>query len=981
MPPLPLLIAATIDCITLLVILSPVIWMIINLERKHQLEQKRAEELLLEQSARFYNLANSGQALIWTSDRDRKFQYFNQPWLDFTGRKLDEETGEGWLEGIHPDDLNSFKELYNRSFEQRKPFNAEYRLRNLNGKFHWIQNAGTPWYNSKNEFIGYIGHCLDITSSKESAAYREMAREILLVMNENAPLHKLTDKVATILQRGTNFDSINIRLSGDDWFTDKQLNPPLNTGKNGQPNIEKNTKFDNLCFCRIILSGKNKFPDPGFTQGGSWWTNNLSTFEHLPGCTQEKINKQDPFFQEGFESVALIPVRNKENIFGLIQIGSQQKDKLSKLIVERLENIALHFGSAILHKMDEYALKEKDEMLAQTQKIAHLGSWSLDLLTNQLSWSDQVYRIFGIQPDEFAGTYEAFIEYIHPEDREMVDNLYNKSIRDGKNGYEIEHRIIQKNTNKIRYVFEKCNHIRDDSGKIVKSVGMVHDITERKKFEIALTEKERLLRESQEVAHIGSYSFDLNKNIWKATNEVYKIFGIPKDYPHTLEGWINCLHPDYKESLLNELLNNRKKIIEFNHEYKIIRVNDHKERWLQGHGKLEFDSSKNPARMIGTIQDITSRKQVEEEIQKLNKDLEERVRERTAELVELNNALKDAEQKYRTIANHTFDWEFWINPDGKFIYVSPSCKRITGYSAQEFKNNDRLFIEIVHPEDREMVDHHFYVEHGDKNTGSLFDFRIITKEGEVKWIAHSCNAVYDQDGNWIGQRGSNRDITTRKVMEENLLDSQKKLRALTQHINNLMEEEKKQIAREIHDELGHMLTVIKYDLTNLTNNRELAVEQVHEELHVMVGLVDSLIDAVRKIATELRPGVLDHLGLFPAIEWQINQFQMMTKIQCDCELDELEIEFNKQETTTIFRILQEILTNIARHSNAKKVVIKIFSAEEDFYLTVKDDGVGFNLEEKLQSGSLGLIGMQERALSIKGEVSVESYPGKGTLIS
>lgn len=130
-------------------------------------------------------------------------------------------------------------------------------------------------------------------------------------------------------------------------------------------------------------------------------------------------------------------------------------------------------------KLSEQALRESEIRLNKAQEIAHLGSWELDLATNHLSWSDEVYRIFGLQPRAFAATYEAFVERVHPDDRDAVNAAYVNSVRDGLDSYEIEHRIIRAGTGEVRYVHEKCGHVRDAAGEVTRSVGMVHDITER----------------------------------------------------------------------------------------------------------------------------------------------------------------------------------------------------------------------------------------------------------------------------------------------------------------------------------------------------------------------------------------------------------------------------------------------------------------------------------------------------------------------
>lgn len=386
-------------------------------------------------------------------------------------------------------------------------------------------------------------------------------------------------------------------------------------------------------------------------------------------------------------------------------------------------------------------------------------------------------------------------------------------------------------------------------------------------------------------------------------------------------------------------------------------------------------------------------RQLEEVIIQSRDKLEVLVKERTADLEKSNAQLRDeiyirkqheqsliiAEEKYRTVADFTYDGETWMDPEGAFVYVSPSCERISGYRVEEFMQNPDLIIQIAHPNDRQLVKEHFVVDQKDDGGFKSFDFRIIARTGEERWIGHHCQPVFDANGKFIGRRGSNQDITQRKKSESILLDSQKLLRQLTQRMDAMMEEERTRIAREIHDELGHLLTALKYDIELLINEPELSIEVVKTELSTMMSMIDSLIDSVRKIATELRPGILDHLGLFPAIEWQIRQFRVRTKICCVLTLSEMDVTFDKNQTTIIYRIFQEILTNITRHSNAQYVKVLLTKKEGDFILKVMDNGVGFEPDGN-KTNSLGLMGMQERALSIGAELHIESKPGMGTTI-
>ena len=434
-------------------------------------------------------------------------------------------------------------------------------------------------------------------------------------------------------------------------------------------------------------------------------------------------------------------------------------------------------------KKVEDELREKDDFLNKAQEIAQLGSWSLELLKNELTWSDVMYRIFDIQPQEFNASYEGFLESVHPDDRDAVNTAYTNSILEGRDSYEIVHRIIGKNTGELRYVLEKCEHERDASGKIIRSFGMSQDITKQKQAEEALSENERLLRESQAVAHIGSYSADLIQKTWKATSSIYEIFGIDETYPHTMEGWIRCVHPDFRDELINNLFQKNKKNNIFEKEYKIIRVSDGAERWVHGLGRFEYDNQMNPVRLIGTIQDITKRKQAEETLNKLNHELDDRVKVRTSELFNTNIALQKAEEKYRTIADYNYDWEYWRDQNGIMLYCSPSCERITGYKPSEFIQNSKLYVDIIHPDDLEnYLDHHQKKNFIEK--GNEINYRIIKSDGTIRWIGHVCQTVYNESGKILGIRGSNRDITERKDIEDQLKISHKKYELLSENISD-----------------------------------------------------------------------------------------------------------------------------------------------------------------------------------------------------
>lgn len=621
--------------------------------------------------------------------------------------------------------------------------------------------------------------------------------------------------------------------------------------------------------------------------------------------------------------------------------------------------------------MAEIALKESEQKFSKYIDFAPHGIFVANELGEYVDINSAATTITGFQKEELLSM--KITDMVPEESFSAAANHFSTLTTHGFASAELP--FLKKDGSKGYWVVDAVK-LSDKS-----FLGFTTETTERKLSELKLLEKDRLMRESQSAANIASYSANLIAQTWQASEEIFRIFGITQTHPNTLESWADRIHPDFREELQNQLQNPSPEENRLDREYKIIRVNDGQERWVHGIGYFEYDEQKKPVGLIGTIQDVTARKTAELALKKLIEDLEDIVDERTTELLVSHIAIQEAEEKYRTVAENTYDWETWMGRDGKYIYISPSCKKITGYAIEEFMKDPGLVNKITHPEDREQIEKHFISILDGSIQDCSIDFRIVTLEGKTRWIGHNCHPVYNSTGKFIGQRGSNRDITKRINYEKELIDSQSHFRELTNRMDIVTEEERIRIAREIHDELGHLLTALKYDMDGLTNNEELTIDLAKSEMEAMISIVDSLIDSVRKIATDLRPGILDHLGLFPALEWKIKEFQKRTKISIHLNLDEADLTFDNNETTIIYRIVQEILTNVARHSKASKLWLAASKKDDCFVLSVKDDGVGFEMNDKQQTGSLGLMGMRERAMAIGGEIEIESSPGQGTTVN
>jgi signal transduction histidine kinase len=225
------------------------------------------------------------------------------------------------------------------------------------------------------------------------------------------------------------------------------------------------------------------------------------------------------------------------------------------------------------------------------------------------------------------------------------------------------------------------------------------------------------------------------------------------------------------------------------------------------------------------------------------------------------------------------------------------------------------------------------------------------------------------------------DRRERQRAEDKLRRSLDQLRALTTYLQYVREEERTRIAREVHDELGQALTGLKLDMSWIASKLGKNAKPVQQKVKTMVDHIDATIQTVRRIATELRPGILDSLGLLAAMEWQANEFQSRTNIPCVVTTTVEETIWDQDVTTVFFRIYQETLTNIMRHAKATRVDVRLDQDGDTLVMTVSDNGRGITEEEMAGTRSLGLVGMRERATLIGGEVTLHGAPGKGTTVT
>jgi PAS domain S-box-containing protein len=318
--------------------------------------------------------------------------------------------------------------------------------------------------------------------------------------------------------------------------------------------------------------------------------------------------------------------------------------------------------------------------------------------------------------------------------------------------------------------------------------------------------------------------------------------------------------------------------------------------------------------------------------------------------------------------------------DGRVSFWNAAAERLFGYSSDDILGEPADI--LVPPHRRGEIQRTIAAVFAGKRIQD-FETERVRKNGSLAAVSISVSIVRDSSGNIQDVFANIRDITERKRTEQRLQDSSDQLRTLSQRLNVVREEERAKIARELHDELGVRLTCLKLDLVRmrmLMEDPTCHCETIDEKIHSMLSEVDCTISSVQRLVTELRPGVLDDLGLVAAIEWQCQDFERRSGIRCSCKAKGGDIQLEGPLATAAFRICQEALMNVARHANATALHVLITQVNRSLLLAIRDNGVGIPVEKLTASTSLGLLGMRERAAGLGGTVKIIGLPGKGTTV-
>jgi len=342
--------------------------------------------------------------------------------------------------------------------------------------------------------------------------------------------------------------------------------------------------------------------------------------------------------------------------------------------------------------------------------------------------------------------------------------------------------------------------------------------------------------------------------------------------------------------------------------------------------------------------------------------------------------LKRSEEKYRSIVEDQTELICRWRTDGIITFANEVCCRYFGKSYQEMTR--RAFMSFVPAEDHEELTKHI-ASLNKKNPAASIEHRVIMPNGEIRWQRWTNRAIFDEQGRVVEFQSVGHDITERKLAEEQLRSSRDQLRALAKRLSEVEETERKRIARELHDQVGQNLTALGINLNMLRNQLPDGLKGVMDSrINDSLNIVEETAKRIRDVMTDLRPSVLDDYGLMATVRWFGDQFSNRTGLNITVQGEELAPRLPPETEISLFRIAQEVLTNVAKHAQARNVLIFLKEISGTVHLTIIDDGVGFEpaMSQSMEKTGWGFLNVRERAEVIGGKLVVDSRPGGGTRV-
>jgi two-component system sensor histidine kinase UhpB len=603
-------------------------------------------------------------------------------------------------------------------------------------------------------------------------------------------------------------------------------------------------------------------------------------------------------------------------------------------------------------------LLHSEAFLSHAQQVASVGSWVWEPDSGAIEWSDQMYRIVGVERGQWQGSVDSFVETIvHPNDRQdFIDGWSN--MMETKLSRSSSYRIVRPD-GEVRFVQAECELVLGTDGEVLRALGTMQDVTQQRSDERELMVTGERLAHAERVARFGHTEWDVQTNTEVWSDGLYRLLGLePGVVEPSREAFLDRLvDPADRDRLTSRRNLVASGQIEPGATYRIRRT-DGAERELEITGQVFKDADGNVERVFATAQDVT-------------------------ELREAENALRASEERFELAARGANDglWD-WRDVHSERFWLSQRYYELLGYEADELEPTITNYIDLIHPDDLAVVvgavDAHL------KRSESYdIECRMRTRSGEYRWYRTRGEAIRDEQGQPLRMAGSLQDIDAQHKSEQELARQREQLRSLAAQAALVAEKERRRFGAELHDRTVQNLGLTKVRLGALRRAAEAA--GAHAEYAALAELVDATIDDARALLSEISPPVLTELGFEAAVDWLAEKAESQFGVQCTVSDDGETRILDDDAQLVLFQTVRELLANVGKHARAGSARVRISGGASEVIVRVEDDGVGFEAGDAqahaVDQGGYGLFSIRERLRMLGGVLQIDSRPQTGTSVT
>lgn len=982
-------------------------------------ERKRIEEAVIHSNKRFEMISRTTNDAIWEWDITTGEKWANENHQLLYGLSVDDPVPEEyvWRNRIHPDDRELIVSRQESTLASGKNvFLSEYRFLNGGGEYVYLFDRCYIERNEAGKPIRMTGSMMDISDRKRSEEQlmeseqrlrlsMDAAKQGLYDLNIKTGEAIVNEQYALMLEYDPrDFHETNEfwleRMHPDDLpavskafmdyvsgFTPEykiEFRQRTRTGKwkwilslgkileydeqgNAYRMLGTHTDINSLKSAEEeLIRTQKRFQNLVENISGVYWVNDLESqrtlyispsYETVWGRKCEDLYRDPADFIQSVHpddlkklAEAYHRIAEKKQVSLNYRIIRPQGDirwiAVKINVVTNEDGRRMEYGYA--EDITEQRKAETDllESNARFQIVSRATSdlvWDWNLQTGEIWWNDNYYSSLGYKKTTELVNENEWYDHIHPDERDRVRVNANKTFKGKSSVWRDEYRYRKADGTYLHFL-DRGFIMRDPGGQAIRMIGSMIDMTPIYTVQRKIEDSEMRLRtildtdpECIKLMDENACILDINR----AGLQMIEADRIEVIIGKSLLTLVDTRHQKPLAKLIRDAFKGKSGAIEF----EMISLNGNR-RWCEINVVPFLNADKKVISALGVTRDISERKLAE-------------------------TAVRLSEEKYRTLVEQAADSIVLYNADGVLLDTNTSASRLLGYTREEF--GQMRLSDVLLPE--EIADNPVQYDVLSAGISTVKIRRMRRKDGSV--VITEVRSQQLPDGRFLSVI---RDMTERIKAEEELKSSYKAVRSLTAHLQNIREEERTNIAREIHDELGQQLTVLKMDVAWLNKKFQGPDEKVNSRLKDLLTMIDETVKSVRRISSQLRPSLLDDLGLTAAMEWQLGEFEKRAGIKTLFDAPHEELPVPDASKTALFRIFQECLTNVLRHSSATSVAVSLKEADQQLVMSITDNGVGFEPLKVGEKRTLGILGMKERAEMIGGTYEINSKPGEGTSV-